>query len=333
MPRVDVNHGARRLEAPLGRPLLEVLRDGAVYLPSACGGRGICGRCRLRVLDDTAVPAAAQTHLLTPEELQAGVRVACQVRVTHDLRVEVPADLLTVQSFAGRVQWIRPLTHDIRHVSIELLRPRAIAFDSGQYIELVVPRAGGAPAVRRAYSIASPPEVRDRIEIIVRRVPGGVATAWIFDELAVGTPVEFGGPMGHFRLSQTRREMIWIAGGVGMSPFWSMIHHMQAAGIVRPTTYIFGAAQRRDLFFVEPLEALAAQLPWFTFVPSLAAAPAEGWSGETGPLAEVIDRRAGQVLHREAYVCGPAGMVRAAVEVLKRKGVDDRHIFAAVSGG
>lgn len=329
MPKIEVNHGAKHLEAPGSQSLLDALKGHGIYLPSACGGRGVCGLCKVKVLTDLGPPLAAEQHLLRPADMEGGLRMGCQVRVDQDLGVELPTNLLTVRDYCGRVESIRNLTYDIREISIRLIEPEKIEFVPGQYVELEVPVGNGRPAsVRRAYSIASTPEDPTRVELIIRLVPGGICTTWVFEELGVGQEVKLSGPMGEFRLSRTAREMVWISGGSGMSPFWSMVRHMKAAGIVRPTTFFFGAVGKEDLFLLDELRELSRELPWFRFIPSLSDPEVgQAWDGETGMITQAVDRNVGDGTGKEAYLCGSPGMVEAAIAVLEQKNFRPRTIF------
>ena len=150
----------------------------------------------------------------------------------------------------------------------------------------------------------------------------------MFEHLSEGDDVTLTGPYGEFRMSDTDAEMVWIAGGSGMAPFWSIIRHMQQRGIRRKCTYFFGAVQKRDLFLVEELRRMEQELDWFTFVPALSApADEDQWEGETGLITEVVDRRVSNGADQEAYLCGSPGMIDAAIRVLQAKGVTEDNTF------
>ena len=326
---VDVNDGERKLEVTGGRSVLTTLTDEGIFIPSACGGRGTCSYCMLKMTAGAGPLSPTEMPLLTAEEIERGLRISCQVKVRNDLAVTIPAELLSVREYRGVVERIRDLTGDIKELRIRLVEPEAIDFTAGQYIQLRAPAYGDNPdPVYRAYSISSPPSARDGIELIVRLVPGGICTTWIFTMLTEGDEVVFNGPYGEFRLSEAGGPMIWIAGGSGMAPFWSMVRHMKQTGHARPCTYFFGAVRERDLFFTDELKALARELPWFSYVPALSG-PAEsnGWTGETGLITEVVDRHVREAGDLEAYLCGSPGMIAAAAAVLHAKGIGEQRMY------
>jgi len=326
---IDLNEGLRRLEVARGDTLLATLRAQGIAIPSVCGGRGICARCKLHVPAGAGPPTSKELSRLTPEELAAGVRLSCQVRVRNDLSVLVPEELLGARNYRGVVERIRDLTYDIKELRIRLTEPAEIEFVSGQYVELEAPACGANPEpVYRAYSMSSAPERRDAIELIIRLVPGGICTTWVFTELAEGDEVTFSGPYGKFRLTDSDRDMVWVAGGSGMAPFWSMVRHLRDIGGKRRCTCFFGAVAARDVFLLDELRALEKELDWFTFVPALSASVAgDEWDGETGLITEVLDRRVDDGSELEAYLCGSPGMIHAAGEVLERKGISPERTF------
>jgi Na+-transporting NADH:ubiquinone oxidoreductase subunit F len=326
---IDINRGTKRLDVPGGKSLLASLMAQGIFIPSACGGRGTCAYCKLTVLDGGGPLLPTEEPLLTAEERAAQVRLSCQVKVRRDIAIEVPEELFRVQQYRAVIERIRDLTPDIKELRLRLREPDAIEFVPGQYVQLECPAYGENPEpVYRAYSIASPPSDAHAVELIVRLVPGGICTTWVFTMLKEGDEVVFNGPYGEFRLSDTGREMVWIAGGSGMAPFWSIIRHLREQGIQRRCTYFFGAVQRDELFLVDELRQLEQELPGFRFVPALSGAPAgDGWAGERGLITEVVDRHVPDGADAEGYLCGSAGLIDASLKVLARKGLTPDRIF------
>jgi Na+-transporting NADH:ubiquinone oxidoreductase subunit F len=328
--RIVVNDEAKDLNVTGGETLLNTLRANEIFIPSACGGKGTCAYCKVKVLDGGGPYTPTETPLLSEAEVAEGVRISCQVKVRNDLHIELPAELLFVREYTGVVDQIRDLTHDIKELRIRLVEPDTLDFTSGQYVQLQAPAYGDNPeAVFRAYSVSSDPDESDHIELIVRLVPGGICTTWVFEHLNEGDEVLFTGPFGEFRLSDSDREMVWIAGGSGMAPFWSMLRHMKRHGIVRKTTYFFGAVRPRDMFFVEELRQMERELDWFTFVPALSAPDEvpDDWDGETGLITDVVGRHIEDGSQMEGYLCGSPGMIDASIKVLHDKGITDDRIF------
>ncbi|HOF18478.1 MAG TPA: FAD-binding oxidoreductase [Phycisphaerae bacterium] len=325
--RIDVNDHSKTLEVEGGGNLLMTLKEEGIFLPSACGGRGTCAYCKVKIASGGGPVGPTEESLLTAAEIADDVRIACQCKVRNDLAIVIPEALLSAREYRGKVERIRDLTDDIKELRIALLDPQTIEFVPGQYIQLEAPAYGDNPEpVFRAYSISSPPDDHGHVELIIRLVPGGICTTWVFEHLKEGDEVRLTGPYGEFHPSETQREMVWIAGGSGMAPFWSIVRHMKQHNIARKTTYFFGSVRKADVFFLDELSALAKELPWFEFVPALSGDDGD-WSGERGLITDVVARRVSDGADVEAYLCGSPGMIDAAIKILHDKGIGDDRIF------
>ncbi len=95
-----------------GDPLLAVLLDAGVFVPSSCGGRGSCGLCKVKVLEGGGPLLPTEEPLLSPEDIEASLRLSCQIKVRRDLAIEIPEELLSVRRFHARVDALRDLTHE-----------------------------------------------------------------------------------------------------------------------------------------------------------------------------------------------------------------------------
>ena len=327
--KIDINRGEREIEIEGGGDLLGALRGNQIFIPSACGGRGTCAFCKVQVIEGAGTLGPTEAPLLTEEEIATDIRISCQCKIRNDLQVVIPAELLFVREYLGRILYIRDLTYDMKEMRIELIEPETITFTPGQYIQLEAPPYGNnTESTFRAYSISSPPSDKGNIELIIRLTPGGICTTWIFEILSEGDEVSFAGPFGDFRLSDGDGEMVWIAGGSGMAPFWSILRYMQENQIARPCTYFFGAVSAKDLFFLDELREMEKQLEWFRFVPALSNADEKTkWNGETGLITDVLDRRLHNHGGVEGYLCGSPGMIDASIEVLRNKGISEDRIY------
>lgn len=324
---VEVNDAARELRADDGQRLLSALEANEIYLPSACGGRGICGRCRLRVVSEPAEPNSVQRHHLSESELGSGMRLACQTEVTGDVSVEIPEAVLRARRFEADVASKRRLTYDMVELVLELDEPEVVQERPGQFIRLEVPAEGGK--VDRAYSISSTASDRGKVELIVRLIPEGVGSLYVH-RLEEGDRVVFTGPYGDFELSEDPEvEVICVAGGSGMSAVKSVIHTIYERWPERRCRLFFGCRGQRDIFYLDEFEELARQHPSFSVTYALSE-PEEGksWEGETGFIHLVMDKMLdADGSRRQAFLSGPPPMIDAAIGVLKKKGLTDEDIY------
>ena len=175
--RIDINQGDKVLTVEGGNKLLPSLMDQGIFIPSACGGRGSCGLCKVKVAEGGGPTLPTETPYLDDQELQDHVRLSCQIKVRSDIRMEIPPELFLVKEFQTKVISLQDLTEYIKEVRLELLEPAEMAFKPGQYVHFEVPEYEGSPEpIYRAYSIASPARTNNQIKLVIPRVPDGLAT-------------------------------------------------------------------------------------------------------------------------------------------------------------
>jgi len=321
----------KKLDVKGGSTLLATLSREKIFLPSACGGRGTCAYCKCRIQSGAGPLLPTEIPLLSSEEIENQVRLACQVKVKQDMAITIPEELFAIQEFRASVKEIRRLTHDIKLLRLSLLDPGEISFKSGQYIQLKSqPYADIRERVSRAYSISSPNHVKNAIDLIVRLVPEGICTTWVHEYLREGETVSFVGPMGDFFLRDGRGEIIMVAGGSGMAPMVSILHEMIHTNNERKVTYFFGAVTRRDLFYLDEMNAFRQKLPNFKFIPALSEPlPEDSWDGETGLITEILGKylKGKDTSDMQGYLCGSPGMIQASIQVMKEHHIEGDRIF------
>jgi Na+-transporting NADH:ubiquinone oxidoreductase subunit F len=312
-----------------GKPLLGSLMEQKIFIPSACGGRGSCGLCKVKVTSGAGEYLATELPWISEEEKTQNIRLSCQLKVKKDIAIRIPEELFNVKEYAAEVVSLKDLTYDIKQVTMKLLDPGEIVFRAGQYIQFQVPEYElSKESVYRAYSVASQPSVKDSVELEIRLVPNGICTTYVFEHLKEGEHITINGPYGEFFLRESDREIVFIAGGSGMAPIKSILYDMKEKGIKRKATYFFGARAVKDLFLVEAMKELEGSLDGFRFVPALSE-PEESdkWSGEQGLITEVLDRNLDSGDNVEAYLCGSPGMIDASIKVLTQKGIPEQLIY------
>ncbi len=325
---ISINGGARTCRVAAGSTLFSALAGQGIHLPSVCGGRGLCGKCRVMVRAGVdAPPNEKELKKLGADGIASGLRLACQIVVSRDIAIEIPEDLLGIRRYTAVCDRIRDIARDTRELRLRLREPAALVFTPGQYVQLQSPAySPQSVETHRAYSISSDPRETDAVELVIRRVPGGMVTTYCFDHLREGDAVAFTGPYGSFGLSDTAAPMIMVAGGSGIAPIKSMLHRMEATGCTRPATFFFGVNTLADLCYMDVMHAFENALPTFKFVP-VVAEPDGDWDGERGLVTDAVDRRCGALDGHEAYLCGSPGMIDAAIAVLKNHGMTDDSIF------
>ncbi len=325
--KIDINGGERTLEVEGGQTLLSALNDQQIFIPSACGGRGSCGYCKIAVASGGGPILPTETPHLSRQEIRRGVRLACQVKLRQDTRILIPEELLNVRLFTATVESTRYLTHDIKEIRLRLLDPLEIAHRPGQYVQVQAPSPAGP--VFRAYSISSPVYEPSAVELVVRLVPGGIGSTYLHN-LGVGDTVIFTGPFGEFRLSEDPSvEIVCVGGGCGLAPMKNIVYSLYSQWPDRSCWLFFGCRTTADVFYLEEFEKLARDQPNFHVVYALSEPDsAEGeWRGETGFIHLSVDKYLQPGVKRQAFLCGPPPMIEAATQVLKEKGLHPEDIY------
>jgi len=154
--QININ-GERELTVEGGKDLLSMLREQKLFIPSACGGRGTCGLCKLKVLEGAGPLLPTEEPYLDKEERASNVRLSCQVKIRNDLKIEIPRELFAIREYTSRATKIADLTHDIKLFRLELTEPPTMDYVPGQYVQLLTPAyEKSEEEVYRAYSICSP---------------------------------------------------------------------------------------------------------------------------------------------------------------------------------
>jgi toluene methyl-monooxygenase electron transfer component len=313
-----------------GENLLKAALDAGIQWPHNCRV-GSCGECRSRLVSGKIKELNDFSYVLTKEEMDAGMILACQTCLRSDIEIEVDIEdnpaLQAAKTVPGLIETYRNLTHDIVEIGIRLEQPMP-AHLAGQYAQLCVPGFIDQP---RSYSFASAPDASevDKVNFYIRLVPGGHMTTWLHETDRTDTRVELCGPHGNFWLRDTDKPAIFVCGGSGMAPIKALLEQVTAEGFKRDVRLVFGARTQNDLYCTDELAQIAERSQGrFQYLPVLSEEPADsGWTGLRGMCTEFIGQHVDDIGHCEAYLCGPPGMVDAAIAVLRDKGVTDEQIY------
>jgi Na+-transporting NADH:ubiquinone oxidoreductase subunit F len=325
--RVDINAGERVLEVDGGQTLLSALIGKEIFIPSACGGRGSCGYCKITVLSGGGVVLPTETPFLIRREIRAGIRLACQVKIRNDLQIRISEEMLSVRRFMATVRHTVTLTYDIKEILFGMNDGEEIVQRPGQYVQIEAPSPDGP--VFRAYSISSPAYVRDGVELNVRLLPGGLGSTYLH-KLTEGDKVQLTGPYGEFRLNEDQAvEIVCVGGGCGMAPMKNIIYSLYDRWPERKCWLFFGCRSTADVFYLKEFQELAAKHPNFHVVYALSdpVKADEQWDGETGFIHLSVDKYLESSIRRQAFLCGPPPMIEAVTRVLQEKKLRPEDIF------
>lgn len=325
--KLDINAGEKPLEVEGGQTLLSALYANEIFIPSACGGKGSCGHCKITVTGGGGPVLPTETPYLRRKEIRANLRLACQVKIREDVFVRIPENLLDVRMFESTVESVVDLTHDIKEIRMRLDDPVEIAQCPGQYIQVQAPSSEGP--VFRAYSISSAAHEANVVELVVRLVPGGVGSTYLHNA-EPGDKLNFTGPYGEFHLNDDPSvEIVCVGGGCGMAPMKNIIYTLYERWPDRTCWLFFGCRTTEDVFYLERFQELAARHANFHVIYALSDELKDGeqWDGETGFIHLAVDKHLETGVARQAFLCGPPLMIEAVTRVLIAKGLAPEAIF------
>jgi ferredoxin-NADP reductase len=204
-------------------------------------------------------------------------------------------------------------------------------FKPGQVVNLHVLKEDRSFGEGRPYSLSSSPTEGNFIELTIK-MEGNFPTTRVAN-FKEGDCVGINGPFGLFAFDETAKEIVMVAGGCGVTPFRSFVRYAADKKLPARIVLFYSCKTQEELVSFKEFDAIAAMHSNFSVVPTLTKETPAGWKGETGRLDEEKVRKHVQNL-REAifYLCGPAPMVQALVELLKGMGVEEKNIKREVWG-
>ncbi len=319
------NDPAKSLQAKAGGTLLSTLADQKIFVPSACGGKGSCGVCKVEVLEGGGSLLPTETSHVNRGEARSGVRLSCQVKVKQDMKIHLEEAIFGVRQWRCKVRSNDNVATFIKELVLELPAGEEVPFRAGGYIQIECPphtvhykdfdigteyredwdalklwelTSISTEPVSRAYSMANYPLENDIIMLNVRvatppprttGLPPGIMSSYIFG-LKPGDEVVISGPYGEFFAKETRNEMCFIGGGAGMAPMRSHIFdQFQRLQTERKVTFWYGARSMREAFYVEDFDSIQREHPNFSWHLALSEPkPEDNWTGYTGFIHNVL---------------------------------------------
>ena len=264
--KIDINEGEREIITEPGNTLLTTLSNNKILLPSACGGGGTCAMCRCQIYEGAGSILPTETDFFTRKEQNENWRLACQVKVRDNLKIEVPKEVLGVKKWECEVVSNKNVATFIKEFVVKLPEGENLNFKSGGYIQIDVPKIEvdfkdievdekyrdewekfgmydlkmkNPEPTFRAYSMANHPAEGNIVMLNIRiATPPWDRANNAFKKVnpgicssfifsrKPGDKVTISGPYGEFFLNDNDNEMMFIGGGAGMAPMRSHLFHL-----------------------------------------------------------------------------------------------------------
>lgn len=255
-----------------------------------------------------------------PEVFRTGIWQETRASHTHDyvklVRKQRESDAVTSFYFAAEAG-----------SSIESYQP-------GQFLPLQLEIPGQSHTVLRSYTLSRAP-VAGEYRISVKREKQGLVSQYLHDQLALGSVVGVGKPAGQFTLRKSQRPIVFISGGVGITPMIAMLEELvrdvEAGASPRRVWFVHATQNSETFAFRSYLAKLEAQYPWFCLY-RVFSQPLEG--DLLGVTHQSEQRLSADTLQTVApldqcdlYLCAAKEFMESMYKGLVQAGVDKANIF------
>lgn len=321
-------NGSFRVSSGAAEKILHAALRAGISVPYACA-TGTCGTCRATLLSgeiaDAWPEAPGRKYLKGSEEFllcQCSAKAPSQFRVAGSIARTNP-DIQWPEKHGGVIRRALPLTDDVMLVEVSLARK--LNFEAGQFMLVEIPQIAGY----RAWSIVNFGGDSGTLEFLLKKMPGGRVTEWLFGNSRMDTHIELFGPLGHATFSPSlKKDLLCITGGTGIAGIMSILSCATAAGYFDDFIgeVFFGIREEKDVFFLDRLEQLrerAGDKLRIHIAFSEQVAPEKlqslhpGLNFETGMVHSVAARiMQGRLNGVKAYLAGSPVLVNAAIGML-----------------
>lgn len=366
--RVELQPGGSTFTVAPGETILQAAERRGIRLRYGCR-HGKCSACKYLLLDGEVDFGDASVYSLTEPEREEGWMLVCCAAPLQDVVVRDDTEpdpralpMITPQTYRTVVRAVEPIGGGM--VRLEIARPDGLAFHAGQFVELSLPTAAGAPGDGRrsagihddsasnhdsagnhdssmgnhdssagihdgewrAYSLASPPERERSMEFVVKVIPTGAFSGQLTPQI-VGSDIGVRGPFGDAYLRSGDRDVLMVATGSGIAPVLSMLLHAAEVGDRRRFTVFHGVRDETGAAVADVLERQQDRCRIELVRCISRPQRADFGAGYAGRVTPAVQRQVGDASQLDAYLCGEPDMCSAVARLLEAKGLQEGCLF------
>lgn len=221
---------------------------------------------------------------------------------------------------------VRDETHDVKTFSFRCPDFNALSFEPGQFITISPVIAG--QTIARCYTLSSSPTRPFSFSITVKRVPNGVVSNWLHDNLRAGDTLGASGPAGSFTpVGHPAAKLLYLSAGSGVTPLMSMTRAGFDLSAQLDVVFVHSARTPVDIVFHDELTRMQTLMPGLRVLNVCEGLGANvDWKGPVGRLSlELLSEAVPDFKAREVFTCGPKGYMDAVKALLKNGGFDFAH--------
>lgn len=204
---------------------------------------------------------------------------------------------------------------------------QSFSFLPGQYVRISLPHTDSDDrGTTRLFSIASSPHEIKKLTIVTKITESSFKQTLY--KLTPGVDVQFFAPMGQFFFQEEKTHHVFLAGGIGITAFLSMLFHAVALKQPPLITLLVSFSAVDAMLYKNELARIIQQYPTIQVVYVLSGYPNSKWHGETGRISQsLIQKHVPWYKHAQFYTVGSADMVEDMGMVLKEMGIVEENIL------
>lgn len=313
----SITYGGQSYQCKEQESVLDCLTAHGVTIPSSCHA-GVCQTCLMRAVKGK-VPASAQPGLKNTLAAQ-NYFLACSCFPEEDLEVTLPAK--GTNKFPATVVELNSLSAEV--VCLKLSLNTELKYKAGQFINLFKD-----DFTSRSYSLASVPEIDEHLELHVRKLPDGLVSQWIHQELKVGDVVDISDATGDcfYVTDITKQNLLLIATGTGLAPLYGIIRDALMQGHSGNIKLYHGSNSAESVYLIDELITLSNQYKNFIYTPCISGKNVPvGFSA--GRANEVALSENQDLAGWSVFLCGHPEMVAVAKKNSYLAGASMNNIYA-----
>ena len=297
--------------------VLDCLTAQGVHIPSSCHS-GLCQTCTMRAVSGN-VPEKAKA-ILTDALAAQNYFLACVCYPQEDIEVVLPD--AAMGKLEAQVTSVEYLNADILGIRIKPSQP--FEYKAGQFINFFTDEY-----TARCYSLASVPALEDELFLNVRKVPNGLVSGWIFENIKAGDTVTITEASGDcfYVPGNPEQNILLIGTGSGLAPLYGIIRDALLNGHKGKISLYHGSCNIEGFYLVEELHKLAQTHSNFTYIPCVSEGEApQGYA--LGMVLDVALNENPDLSGWRVFLCGHPEMVKSAQQQTFFAGASMREIFA-----
>ncbi|MBS0054273.1 CDP-6-deoxy-delta-3,4-glucoseen reductase [Yersinia sp. Marseille-Q3913] len=281
---------------------------------------GSCGSCKATLI--LGEIEQGKNTSLTNEDITNGIILTCCSKPKSDIEINVKyypeLSHIMKKTYPCKLDNIEFIGSDIAILTLRLPPTSKIEYLAGQFVDLIM------NGQRRSYSIANAPD--KKIELHIRKVPNGLFSGIIFNELKLQQLLRIEGPQGTFFVRDNSRPLIFLAGGTGFAPVKAMVEDLINKSDQRPIHIYWGMPESK-LFYSDIANKWAAEYPSIRYIPVVSGEDSS-WDGQTGLVHKTVINDFPELTHHSVYACGSLAMISAAQQEFVKHGLAAEQFFS-----